>query len=176
MPPRPTLRPAVALAATLGLIVAGLSLFRPPPAPPAPAIQVLGYTNRAGLIARVAITNISDQPLALGGQCLVNYSPAAQPRFRQSIEVHTTSTLHLGPNEGFIQEVMVFPAPDDLWQFEIAAARDSGWLRILRSAENTIVAWLPAFGHRLTTRFYHGTSTPWRPVPSDPTADSTSIP
>src|SRR5262245_54681128 len=88
--------------------------------PPSVSIGLLGYTNRFGPYALLAITNCSDTAITLDLTCLVKYSPmqGTAPRRVTSIEANRFRVARLRHNEGFVQDVFIFPAVQGEWQFE----------------------------------------------------------
>ena len=124
-----------------GLLVSlTIVCLRPARSPPSVAISHLGYTNGTGPYALLAITNCSDSAIALDSTCLVKYSPTqgAQLRRVTSYEANKLRVTRLLPNEGFVQEVFVFPAGQGEWQFECYAAYSSGWPVVRRAAQNRV--------------------------------------
>lgn len=133
---------AVALAIALGL--AALVWLRPGAAPPVISVTLLGYTNGVGPYAVIGISNCSQSAVTLDAQCLVQYARIpAGPRGRQpvSFEPNTLRATRLGPCEGFVQDIFVFPADRAEWQLEFYASSTSGWLEMRRSAE----AWVQKY-------------------------------
>lgn len=145
------------------VVLTGAAIARLRSAGPAPAVSLalLGYTNRVGPYALVAITNCSASAITLQSSCLVLYSPTpgSAPRCVTSIDANTFRVTRLLPHEGLVQEVFVFPGKQAEWQFECSAAYSSTWLEVGRFTEN-----------RLRT-FFHArfplTSKAWREFKSD---------
>lgn len=146
-------------------MVAMMFWMRGPARPPSLTIELLGYTNTTGPFALLAITNTSPTPITLSTHCLVNYSPTGGPRQRVNIEMNRTATNRLLPNQGFVQEVFVFPSGERVWQFEITAAHSSGSLELRRSVEGWVRKTFPSIRFRLIDRFYHQFTTEWLTAP-----------
>jgi hypothetical protein len=141
-------------------------LSRPEPAPRA-SIDLLGYTNRVGPHAILAITNRSGRAITLDGTCLVAYSPTRgiAPRQPNAFDANKTAVTRLGPNQGFVQEVFVFPASKGEWQFECYAAYSSIWFNVRRSIEKRAGGFLRRIGLPLTAKASHKINTDWRDCP-----------
>ncbi len=151
------------VAAAVGMVAV---LFHPPRRePPSVTIELLGYTNRTGPFARLAITNHSAFAITFRRTCLVCYSLANGPRRLVSIDVDTTARLGLLPDEGYVQEVFVFPTDQSVWHFEMAAAYSSRWLDICQCSEDFLRKGLPFVRHPLTSRSYREFTTEWIPDP-----------
>ncbi len=100
--------------------------------PPAVSVTLLDYTNRIGPYAILAITNRCESTITLDTQCLVKYGKPIVT----SVEPHTLRVTRLGPGEGFVQEVFVFPGGHKAqWVFHCYASRTSTWPGVRRSAE-----------------------------------------
>jgi len=120
---------AVAVIATV-IVCLVVALWRTSVgSPPVVSIDLLGYTNRVGPYAFLAITNRSESTITLDSRCLVKYGKMPV------IEPNTLRVTRLRPHEGFVQEVFVFPATGGHWEFECYAAYHSAWSEVRRSAE-----------------------------------------
>src|SRR5256885_15604628 len=127
------------------LCLGAIVWLRPTRPPPVISVDVLGYTNRIGPHAFIAVTNRSDSTITLHPTCMVEYAPtlpspvqsALQSRRIASIEANIFRVTRLGPGQGFVQEFFVFPAGDKSdWKFVYFASYKSIWLEARRSAEN----------------------------------------
>src|SRR5439155_19597081 len=121
--------------------------LRPSRPPPVISVEVLGYTNRIGPHAFIAVTNRSDAAITLNPQCMVEY--AAKPPLPipntvdaprvTSIDGNVFRVTELRPHEGFLQEFFVFPAGDKgQWKFVYLGSYKSRWLEARRSLENWV--------------------------------------
>src|SRR5262245_22080098 len=121
---------AISIAAIVLLGLVAMLVRSPAALPPSVSVVLLGYTNRVGPYALLAITNRSESAITLDLTCLVKYSPAqgSEPHRVTSIEPNKFRMTRLLPNEGFVQDVFVFPASHGEWQFEGYAAYSSAWL------------------------------------------------
>jgi hypothetical protein len=135
---RKSLIALIAAIAAVGLVVVHAPKSERPP--PSISVEVLGYTNRVGPYALLAITNRSESPIKLNVSCEVQYARPVQKSEKHSvdsIEPFSFRVTKLGPHEGFVQEVFVFPAgKNGEWQFICEIAYSSRWLEFKRSAEN----------------------------------------
>jgi len=120
---------SIILGLALTLLVV-LSLARRPPRPrPEISVDLLGYTNRTGPFALLAITNRSSGPITLNPHCVVSYGRA--------FEGNVLRITQLNAHEGFVQEVFVFPAGGiSEWRLMYYACHRSAWLDLRRSSEN----------------------------------------
>ena len=129
---------AVAITAT-AVVCLIVALWRTSAgSPPVVSIGLLGYTNRVGPYAFLAITNCSESTITLDSQCLVKYGQTPEGgalRRDTVIEPNTLRVTRLRPHEGFVQEVFVFPATGSQWELECYAAYRSAWYEVRRSAE-----------------------------------------
>jgi len=140
---RPTRRSrivaAFVIAAAMMMGFVAMMWPRGAASPPALTINLLGYTNRIGPHASLAITNRSASMVTLNSVCLVTYGNApygAAPRIVTSVEENRLRVTRLKPQEGFVQEVFVFPAGQgQQWQFEYYASYTSSWRDWRRSTE-----------------------------------------
>ena len=148
------------VAVALYVIVA----LQPARLPPRISVGLLGYTNRIGPHALLGITNRSQAVITLDPQCLVRYGPQRQgssPRRVDSIEPHKLRTIRLRPNEGFVQEVFVFPGGGKYqWQLECYVAYESIWLDLRCAGER----WFQKYIRRAT---YPLRSDTWHKVGSE---------
>jgi hypothetical protein len=130
---------AIAIAAMVVFALGAILWPRQGPLPPSVSVVLLGYTNRVGPYALLAITNHSESAITLDLRCIVKYGNARQgsaPHSITSIDANTLRAPRLCPHEGFVQGVFVFPASQSQWQFEGYASYISPWLEVRRSAEN----------------------------------------
>lgn len=175
-PPEPTRRQRQHRLRNVGVIlIAAMVMFglaagfwlRRGGAPPSISIDLLGYTNRIGPSAVLAITNRSESAITLDPRCLVNYSSGQGhlPRRVVSIDANRFRVTRLLPGEGFVQEVFVFPAIQGEWQFECNAAYSSAWLQARRSAENWLRKQVPWMRSRLQSKGWHKFDTAWLDCP-----------
>jgi hypothetical protein len=135
--------------------------------PPVVSIELLGYTNRIGPHAILAITNCSRAAITLDPQCLVAYTATRgiEPRRPGAFEASKTAVTRLKPNSGFVQEVFVFPASKGEWQFESYAAYSSVSFEMRRSIENRFGKLFRRIGLRPTSKAWHKINTEWRDCP-----------
>jgi len=142
-------------------------LLKPVALPPSVSVDVLGYTNRVGPYALLAITNRSASAIRLDLTCLVSYSPGQGPGPHRvtSVEAHIFRMTRLLPQEGFVQEVFVFPAPRSEWQVEYRAAYSSAWLETRRFAENWLPKRIQASQYLLTSKAWRKFGTEWFACP-----------
>jgi hypothetical protein len=134
--------------------------------PPSVSAELLDYTNRIGPRALLGITNWSAAAITLDGTCLVQYSSrTGSTRQVTSLDANKFRVTQLLPNEGFVQEVFVFPAGRGEWQFEYYAAYSSEWLETKRSAERWVQKHFPSTRFRLTAKEWHKFNTAWLPCP-----------
>jgi hypothetical protein len=154
---------AIAIAAIAILGAGAILWLRPAGLPPSVSVILLGYTNRVGPYALLAITNRSESAITLDLTCLVKYSPGrgSAPRRVTSIDANRFRVTRLLPNEGFVQDVFVFPASQGEWQFECCAAYSSGWLETRRSAERWLRKRFRRMKFPLTSKAWHKFNTEW---------------
>jgi len=135
---------AIAVIALVVIGVGAISWLRPARPRPVISIDLLGYTNRIGPHAFIAVTNRSDATITLHPSCMVEYAAKWQGPARSasqwprvtSIEPHIFRVTELGPQKGFMQEFFVFPAGQKSdWQLVFSASCKSRWLEARRSAE-----------------------------------------
>jgi hypothetical protein len=127
-------------------------------APPVVSVDLLGYTNRIGPYALVAITNRSDAPIKLDPQCVLGYGKTPEglaPRVVTSFEPHTLRVTRLGPHGGFTQEVFVFPASRSQWQFECYTSYSSLWSETRRSLEKWVHKHIRRAKYPLRSKLWH---------------------
>jgi hypothetical protein len=158
---------AAAFALVVLSIIVGTTLVRSPAVPPQLSIDLLGYTNRIGPHALLAITNCSTRPILLESSCLIKYSTAASPgaRTANSIDANTFRLTRLAPNAGFVQEFFVFPGGQGEWQFECYAAYGSTWLNAARSMEKRFRRFFPRIKWSFTSKAWRQFRTEWRECP-----------
>jgi hypothetical protein len=130
--------------------------------PPSISVVLLGYTNRVGPYARLAITNRSESPITLNALCRVQYSPVRGSADRQvtSIEASKFRLTRLLPNQGFVQEIFVFPG-DGEWQFECDAAYSSKWFATRLSVESWLRKHSRFIERHLAGKAWHQFTTKW---------------
>ena len=135
--------------------------------PPSVSIALLSYTNRVGPYALLAITNCSKSAITLDSTYLVKYSLTqnSAPHPLASIDANKFRVTRLLPNEGFVQDVFVFPANQGGWQFECYAAYSSVWLEIKRSAESRLGKLFGRVKLPLTSKALHRFDTEWLVCP-----------
>jgi len=134
---------AIAVIALVVIGVGAISWLRPARPRPVISIDLLGYTNRIGPHAFIAITNRSDAIIALEPRCMVEYAVrpllapnSVDPPRVTSIEGNVFRVTELRPGEGFVQEFFVFPAGNKgQWQFVYLGSYKSRWLEARRSVE-----------------------------------------
>ena len=164
-------RPARYLAlfaiAAIALLVAGALFWRrPPDSPPSVSVSLLGYTNRVGPHALLAITNASNAAITLDLMCMVNYAaPGSVPRRVVSVDGNRFRLTRLRPNQGFVQEFYVFPAPQGEWQFAYYAAYSSGWFETRRSLEGWLRKHFRRLKFSLPSKGWSKFETEWFPCP-----------
>lgn len=149
-------RIALVICIALALCVTAIFWRKRAVGPPVITVHLLGYTNRIGPFAILAITNRSPSAVTLDPQSVVHYKSASTPW----IEANALRVARLGPNKGFVQEIFVFPAGRETqWKFEGYAAYSSPWLDTRRAAERWYlkyvrrVKWTPISKTRQT---FHG--------------------
>jgi len=157
---------AIVIAAALLLLAFFFRAARTAP-PPSVSITLLGYTNRVGPHALLAITNHSPRAIALQPICLVVYSPTrgVEPRRPVSFEGNKTAVRQLGPGKGFVQEVFVFPGGGGEWQFRCYAAYSSPFLHLRSSLEERFGKFLRRIGMPPASKASRQISTEWRDCP-----------
>jgi hypothetical protein len=129
----------IAIAAAMLSGVGAMLWLGPAASPPSVSVDLLGYTNRVGPYALVAITNHSESAITLHACCLVKYTSTSRnsaPRRITSFDANTLRVTRLRPHEGFVQDVFVFPASKSEWQLECNASYSSAWFEVRRSAED----------------------------------------
>lgn len=159
---------SVILIAVIVMFGLGVGLWlRRDRSPPSISIDLLGYTNRIGPSALLAITNRSESAITLDSMCLVKYSSGqgiSGPRIT-SIDANMFRVTRLLPSEGFVQEVSVFPASQNEWQFEFYAAYSSAWLETRRATENWLRKQVGSTSFRLASKAWHKFDTAWVACP-----------
>jgi len=157
---------AIVITAALLLFVLFFRLNLTAP-PPSVSITLLGYTNRVGPHAMLAITNHSRTTIALDPICLVAYSPTRgiEPRRPTSFEGNKTATRQLAPGKGFVQEVFVFPGGGGEWQFQCYAAYSSAFLDFRSSLEKRLNKFLRRVGLPPASNASRPITTEWRDCP-----------
>jgi hypothetical protein len=158
---------AIAIAAIVILGLGAILWSRPAALPPSVSVVLLGYTNRVGPYALLAITNRSESAITLDMTCWVKYSPTrgSAPRRVASIEPNKFRITRLRPDEGFVQDVFVFPASQGEWQFECYAAHSSAWLETRRVAENWLRKHVRGVKFPLRSKAWHKFDTEWLACP-----------
>lgn len=137
------------------------------PAPPSLSVMFLGYTNRIGPFAIFAITNLSRSAITLDPTCLVNYSPQQGTNLHRitSVEGHKLRVTRLLPNEGFVEEVFVFPGNEGEWQFHCSAANSSALLKSKSSMERWLRQYVKGLHHSRNSKVWTYFDTEWHPYP-----------
>jgi len=158
---------AILIAAMVILGLAAIPWLRSTALPPVVSVVLLGYTNRVGPYALLAVTNRSESAITLDLTCLVNYSPTqgSTPRRITSIWANKFRVTRLLPNEGFVQEVFVFPFSQGEWQFECYGAYSSAWLETRRSAEGWLRKHIRRMQFPLTSKAWRKFDTEWFACP-----------
>jgi hypothetical protein len=141
--------------------------LKPVGSPISVSIRHLGYTNGVGPHALLAITNRSDSAITLDSMGFVKCSPTSGVVLRRvtSIDPNKLRVTVLRPNEGFVQDMFVFPASHGEWQFECRAAYSSRWLEVRRFAENWLRKIFPKLRTPLTSKAWHAFDTEWLALP-----------
>ena len=131
---------ALAIGIALALTFCTVAVFwrKTPVTPPVITVHLLGYTNRIGPFAILAITNCSRWTVTLDSQSVIDYAASAP-----WIEANALRMTRLRPNEGFMQEIFIFPAGQGTrWKFEGYAAYSSPWLNTKRAAERSYLKYV----------------------------------
>ena len=159
-------RRTIFAAVIAGALVTGAILGLRPMPPPSVSVTLLGFTNRVGPHALLAVTNQSRSTITLEATCLVSYSgPQSSSRRVTSIDANRFRVTELQPHEGFVQEFFVFPASKTEWYFEGYAAQSSPWLHTRMSIERWLRRQSRRVGFPLTMNSWHKFTSEWFDCP-----------
>src|ERR1041384_1625141 len=126
----------IGLAALVMVGIGALWCLRPVRPAPEISLNILGYTNRVGPYAFIAITNRCDRVITLEPRCMVEYAAKRSVLIPNSvgpphvtwIEGNVFRVTELRPHEGVVQEFFVFPSGDKAqWKFVYLASYKSSW-------------------------------------------------
>jgi len=162
---RLTIVGVIALAAIATLALGMIFWSRSGSSPPSVSVDLLGYTNRIGPHAVLAITNRSKAAITLDTTCLVKYSKIGADKRITSLEPNRFRVTQLAPNEGFVQEFFVFPATQGQWQFECYATYSSALLQARRAADLWLAKHARWTRKRIRFTTWQQTATEWRECP-----------
>ncbi len=152
-------------------VIAIILWLRPPPSPPAISVTLLAYTNytnRVGPYALLAITNHSQSSVSLSTVCMMLYGTkplGSAPHRVTSIEGNTLRVTRLRAQEGFVQDVFVFPGAPAEWEFEFFASKRSTWLDLRRSAENWFHKHIRGSKYPFISKTWQILDSQWYPCP-----------
>lgn len=150
------------------IVVLALAYLSPVSSPLSVSITHLGYTNgpMPAPYAMFAITNHSDSAITLDTMCMVKMSATRGAlRNANAYDPYDLRITRLGPGEGFVQDVFIFPGTHGEWQFECYAAYSSIGLDLLRSLEKRVRKFFSYQRAPLTSKAWHTFETEWFPFP-----------
>jgi hypothetical protein len=131
--------------------------------------ELLGYTNRIGPFAVMAITNRSSSAVTLHTRSRIQYSLGLNPtnHLVTAVDGHNFKVTKLAANQGFVQEFFISPGRDFQWQLSFDAAYSSVGMEARALTEAWIRKHFPRLRFLLTSESWHKFETDW--FPSEPT-------